>query len=132
MPCDWSSDVCRSEEHTSELQSHDNLVCRLLLVKKKLDRKSTRLNSSHTIISYAVFCLKKKYRDLPMGWDRHRTGGRTGRPGEAPRARGHADCRGWPCPVAAAPPRFASISFFFRCAGPTAFPLFPPPLAFRG
>src|SRR5260221_10931517 len=25
-----------------------------------LDRKSTRLNSSHTVISYAVFCLKKK------------------------------------------------------------------------
>src|SRR5260221_2472333 len=24
------------------------------------DRKSTRLNSSHTVISYAVFCLKKK------------------------------------------------------------------------
>src|SRR3954467_15089913 len=148
----------RSEEHTSELQSHDNLVCRLLLEKKphprahrlpypprqsraphapalpratvvsvvargsawsggwtrrgrqtwffffndpapteiytlplhdalpiyrpqpwppprgragrsrspspgrswSRDRKSTRLNSSHTIISYAVFCLKKK------------------------------------------------------------------------
>src|SRR5258708_5739526 len=33
---DWSSDVCSS------------------------DRKSTRLNSSHQIISYAVFCLKKK------------------------------------------------------------------------
>src|SRR3954464_2036112 len=29
--------------------------------KCALDRKSTRLNSSHTIISYAVFCLKKKY-----------------------------------------------------------------------
>src|SRR3954467_496528 len=28
--------------------------------KSALDRKSTRLNSSHTIISYAVFCLKKK------------------------------------------------------------------------
>src|SRR5438034_5677913 len=28
------------------------------LVQK--DRKSTRLNSSHTVISYAVFCLKKK------------------------------------------------------------------------
>src|SRR5260370_13158086 len=28
----------RSEEHTSELQSHLNLVCRLLLEKKKLDR----------------------------------------------------------------------------------------------
>src|SRR5260221_2194225 len=27
------------------------------------DRKSTRLNSSHTVISYAVFCLKKKNRD---------------------------------------------------------------------
>src|SRR5476649_2855178 len=135
----------RSEEHTSELQSHSDLVCRLLLEKKKRmsmlitwatysasftcndeelscdtlarlsiksgalyfavffffndtatteiytlslhdalpicarrrrpgrhplrprfgaqprpDRKSTRLNSSHTVISYAVFCLKKK------------------------------------------------------------------------
>src|SRR5438067_10178081 len=28
----------------------------------KLDRKSTRLNSSHVSISYAVFCLKKKKR----------------------------------------------------------------------
>src|SRR6202022_5000605 len=26
------------------------------------DRKSTRLNSSHTVISYAVFCLKKKHK----------------------------------------------------------------------
>src|SRR5947208_13444891 len=30
------------------------------LVPPGLDRKSTRLNSSHQIISYAVFCLKKK------------------------------------------------------------------------
>src|SRR5687768_17957197 len=29
-----------------------------------LDRKSTRLNSSHGYISYAVFCLKKKKRDV--------------------------------------------------------------------
>src|SRR5438034_8067836 len=29
-------------------------------VGNSLDRKSTRLNSSHTVISYAVFCLKKK------------------------------------------------------------------------
>src|SRR5947208_12934848 len=29
-----------------------------------LDRKSTRLNSSHQIISYAVFCLKKKKRQV--------------------------------------------------------------------
>src|SRR3954449_8734183 len=48
-------------EHTSELQSHSHLVCRLLLgVQTCADRKSTRLNSSHTLISYAVFCLKKK------------------------------------------------------------------------
>src|SRR5438034_11521805 len=30
------------------------------------DRKSTRLNSSHTVISYAVFCLKKKKEKLPI------------------------------------------------------------------
>src|SRR5258708_39971515 len=31
-----------------------------VLVSVQTDRKSTRLNSSHQIISYAVFCLKKK------------------------------------------------------------------------
>src|SRR2546430_12689553 len=51
--------VVRSEEHTSELQSQSNLVCRLLLEKKKTgdartDRNSTRLNSSPSQISYAV------------------------------------------------------------------------------
>src|SRR5438034_6859983 len=30
------------------------------VAKDGIDRKSTRLNSSHTVISYAVFCLKKK------------------------------------------------------------------------
>src|SRR5947207_9947915 len=30
-----------------------------------VDRKSTRLNSSHTVISYAVFCLKKKKYTTP-------------------------------------------------------------------
>src|SRR5258708_23102354 len=37
--------------------SYDVTVC-------EIDRKSTRLNSSHQIISYAVFCLKKKKNDL--------------------------------------------------------------------
>src|SRR5947207_10432288 len=32
----------------------------LQLAEQSGDRKSTRLNSSHTVISYAVFCLKKK------------------------------------------------------------------------
>src|SRR5438034_4972370 len=31
---------------------------------KEADRKSTRLNSSHTVISYAVFCLKKKKKNI--------------------------------------------------------------------
>src|SRR5882672_6355383 len=31
-----SGEACRSEEHTSELQSHSDLVCRLLLEKKKV------------------------------------------------------------------------------------------------
>src|SRR2546430_12634932 len=51
----------RSENHAPDM----NL--RYLLTSKKryhfihdLDRKSTRLNSSHSQISYAVFCLKKK------------------------------------------------------------------------
>src|SRR5256885_6545904 len=30
------------------------------------DRKSTRLNSSHLVISYAVFCLKKKKRNIDV------------------------------------------------------------------
>src|SRR5262245_64359513 len=34
--------------------------CRVLLFAVSTDRKSTRLNSSHLGISYAVFCLKKK------------------------------------------------------------------------
>src|SRR5207244_9027178 len=33
---------------------------KLLTAADEVDRKSTRLNSSHQIISYAVFCLKKK------------------------------------------------------------------------
>src|SRR5258708_21873257 len=35
------------------------------LWKFDIDRKSTRLNSSHQIISYAVFCLKKKKNITP-------------------------------------------------------------------
>src|SRR5438552_13923303 len=38
----------------------DGRILAVLIVRKMADRKSTRLNSSHQIISYAVFCLKKK------------------------------------------------------------------------
>src|SRR3712207_9022010 len=42
--------------------SHHNLPKEVICdeMNKRLDRKSTRLNSSHANISYAVFCLKKK------------------------------------------------------------------------
>src|SRR2546426_2513699 len=35
------------------------------------DRKSTRLNSSHLVISYAVFCLKKKKKNPPIRTEQH-------------------------------------------------------------
>src|SRR5437899_4148667 len=39
------------------------------------DRKSTRLNSSHLGISYAVFCLKKKKKEIPLS-DRNDANGK--------------------------------------------------------
>src|SRR5260221_4163762 len=39
--------LARSEEHTSELQSHSDLVCRLLLEKKKKQLKHTEVQSWH-------------------------------------------------------------------------------------
>src|SRR5438067_9717278 len=47
---------------------------------REVDRKSTRLNSSHVSISYAVFCLKKKKKNLykitrnPTGWSIYSSG----------------------------------------------------------
>src|SRR5688572_30973901 len=38
-------------------------LVRHTFTEQKIDRKSTRLNSSHSQISYAVFCLKKKRDD---------------------------------------------------------------------
>src|SRR2546427_7558340 len=82
--CDWSSDVCSSDLAVATLprgagrraagaapvdQLHrggvwDDRVSRprapLYSPQCTTDRKSTRLNSSHSQISYAVFCLKKK------------------------------------------------------------------------
>src|SRR5260221_8760803 len=56
--------VLRSEERGAALRSREGqlLVLRIAEPEEvpRRDRKSTRLNSSHTVISYAVFCLKKK------------------------------------------------------------------------
>src|SRR5256885_10475101 len=45
----------------------DEVGARLFLLRRgqpaREDRKSTRLNSSHLVISYAVFCLKKKKKN---------------------------------------------------------------------
>src|SRR5437762_5930701 len=61
-----AAQILRCLGHGGDLQSHvGRLVVGfrfavLLVQAERLDRKSTRLNSSHRCISYAVFCLKKK------------------------------------------------------------------------
>src|SRR5688572_32599849 len=79
--CDWSSDVCSSDlyvtvaEQTPRAEDFpgappESLVPGSVVFSPPghavpLDRKSTRLNSSHSQISYAVFCLKKKKKKKP-------------------------------------------------------------------
>src|SRR3712207_8815053 len=46
--------------HVSKDSNHPNII------HETIDRKSTRLNSSHANISYAVFCLKKKKKKKIM------------------------------------------------------------------
>src|SRR5436190_4367177 len=48
----------RRDAHDQE-PARDRAASRIV-EDRRADRKSTRLNSSHTVISYAVFCLKKK------------------------------------------------------------------------
>src|SRR5256885_8478603 len=69
---DWSSDVCSSDlNHVEQASSGQRAASsgnhassrklrRTVRPAVDEDRKSTRLNSSHLVISYAVFCLKKK------------------------------------------------------------------------
>src|SRR5688572_32023357 len=75
--CDWSSDVCSSDLDAQllqlmKLELTPEQVTKLrsvlhyngLPIDARRDRKSTRLNSSHSQISYAVFCLKKKKKNM--------------------------------------------------------------------
>src|SRR5688572_31539677 len=77
--CDWSSDVCSSDLAPREMKSTIMSFWNLTVTVGNLitagvaalnvftgDRKSTRLNSSHSQISYAVFCLKKKKKKKEM------------------------------------------------------------------
>src|SRR2546429_5686132 len=68
--------LCRSAERQAKEQAmHERFEKRIEegLLKiaascdKRRDRKSTRLNSSHGYISYAVFCLKKKNSQAHLG-----------------------------------------------------------------
>src|SRR5256885_4678374 len=85
---DWSSDVCSSDlvclkgtffgmkyaipaikDSGGGSIVNISSVAALIGVKDRAayrDRKSTRLNSSHLVISYAVFCLKKKHVRDPV------------------------------------------------------------------
>src|SRR2546429_3352183 len=57
-----------------------------------VDRKSTRLNSSHGYISYAVFCLKKKNRGDGHARTLRRAGARLARGHERPEREGVQRC----------------------------------------
>src|SRR3954462_3123083 len=98
--------------------------------KCALDRKSTRLNSSHTIISYAVFCLEKRAGERGGG-----TGARRRLCAHA-RAAGHRALarRGSLTPSPPHPhhlPPRLPFRFFFLWAPPApGVPPFPPPRLF--
>src|SRR2546426_7906639 len=57
---DVRNDVRRHAHRPQEVEEMEQFVPDVLQVSHREDRKSTRLNSSHLVISYAVFCLKKK------------------------------------------------------------------------
>src|SRR3712207_7829522 len=54
----------RSAVHAYTASVRSNPMRLTFVLYALLDRKSTRLNSSHANISYAVFCLKKKKQNL--------------------------------------------------------------------
>src|SRR3954462_15843115 len=67
MPSSGVQTCARSEEHTSELQSHDNLVCRLLLEKKRglfrSEEHTSELQSHDNLVCQLL--LEKKPQCLP-------------------------------------------------------------------
>src|SRR5256886_13055340 len=75
------------------------------------DRKSTRLNSSHSQISYAVFCLKKKNESNLRGWERT----------PDPRPSGSVEDRAEPCTTAR---KLATQKYAFARSAPRVRPAF--------
>src|SRR2546430_11446213 len=73
IPLDRSNPEERSEEHTSELQSQSNLVCRLLLEKKnKIDRCSDYFSKSLSCLKSTSDGLSYYYFFCTAGRDEHR------------------------------------------------------------
>src|SRR5437667_9202895 len=64
VPCHWRATPCSLSAHSTVVR----IFCPLFdhSFARGGDRKSTRLNSSHITISYAVFCLKKKNQKNKM------------------------------------------------------------------
>src|SRR2546426_4402021 len=60
----WSALVIRPMSSPGSLRGIWLVTARFVTVRCLRDRKSTRLNSSHLVISYAVFCLKKKKDEI--------------------------------------------------------------------
>src|ERR1035438_8128775 len=110
----------RSENQTLRPQSQGSREAPAIH-RRQVDRKSTRLNSSHLGISYAVFCLKKITEDV--------VGARAGRqrgvscveragPAQIAGHRSHRDSRRW---------RLGRFFFFLVAGVPPVFPPPPPP-----
>src|SRR6202453_1145383 len=96
------------------------------VVAVSLDRKSTRLNSSHLRISYAVFCLKKKKKKKRK---KKRTTYRNGRTGSTLRTAHHTSAAS--AMLILARPTWNYVSFlfcvfFFKERGPPRNPPFSP------
>src|SRR3954464_13940151 len=111
----------RSEEHTSELQSHDNLVCRLLI---RSEEHTSELQSHDNLVCRLLLEKKKKPPLQPP-----RSPPTTPRPSPPPPPRRGRDTRPR---RSALGPRWQSRSagracFFVSRAGAPANPLLPPP-----
>src|SRR5256885_13261149 len=58
----------RAVHHRDRARDQGGTPAGLRVRRRLRDRKSTRLNSSHLVISYAVFCLKKKKRKIASSY----------------------------------------------------------------
>src|SRR2546430_8385193 len=67
-----SPDFKKGQRFRAGIEGTISVLFRGRGMKRCQDRKSTRLNSSHSQISYAVFCLKKKKNQVPFASVLHR------------------------------------------------------------